>query len=363
MATETEYLKLFKYHPETDSENVFSIHQALNMNWDKIDAFAESAGRNIGEIVTSTIPLTNAGLHLLDGSLIQGDGIYSDFYEYIVSLYEDYPQIFADESGWQQDVQNFGVCGKFVFNTTNRTVRLPKITGIIEGTTDLSVLDHMVHAGLPALPQHTHTYVDYYAYFEQGHGGEYPLVSSGNTLTTRTTNNASTVTGGLYGTSSTVQPQTIRVLYYIVIANSIKTDIQVDIDDIATDLNGKADVDLTNVSNTGYIKMAGAGMPSNTYIDLTLGASGVGYIAPANGWFVLEKIAWTSDTTSVNPKYIEMINNSSRFTDYSTANWQFACCCSCPAKKGDAVYVGYDCVGTTIVFRFIYATGSESEAS
>ena len=31
--------------------------------------------RNIGEIVASPLPLTDAGLHLLDGSLIQGGGI------------------------------------------------------------------------------------------------------------------------------------------------------------------------------------------------------------------------------------------------------------------------------------------------
>jgi hypothetical protein len=38
-----------------------------------------------------------------------------------------------------------------------------------------------------------------------------------------------------------------KVLYYIVVATSTKTDIEVDIDEIATDLNGKADVDLSNV--------------------------------------------------------------------------------------------------------------------
>ena len=40
MATETDELKLFKYNPDTDGENIFSIQQALNENWDKIDTFA-----------------------------------------------------------------------------------------------------------------------------------------------------------------------------------------------------------------------------------------------------------------------------------------------------------------------------------
>lgn len=43
--------------------------------------------RNIGEIVSSTIPLNDAGLHLLDGALLSGSGAYADFVEYIASLY------------------------------------------------------------------------------------------------------------------------------------------------------------------------------------------------------------------------------------------------------------------------------------
>jgi hypothetical protein len=39
--------------------------------------------RNIGQIIPSAIPLTDAGLHLLDGSLILGNGIYSDFVDYM----------------------------------------------------------------------------------------------------------------------------------------------------------------------------------------------------------------------------------------------------------------------------------------
>lgn len=40
MATQTDELALFKYNTATDGENVFSIAQALNENWDKIDTFA-----------------------------------------------------------------------------------------------------------------------------------------------------------------------------------------------------------------------------------------------------------------------------------------------------------------------------------
>ena len=45
--------------------------------------------RNIGEFVPSVIPLTDAGLHLLDGSLISGGGRYDDFVKYMGDLFND----------------------------------------------------------------------------------------------------------------------------------------------------------------------------------------------------------------------------------------------------------------------------------
>jgi hypothetical protein len=40
--TETDFLKLKKYNPETDSEENFNIIEALNENWDKVEAQAKS---------------------------------------------------------------------------------------------------------------------------------------------------------------------------------------------------------------------------------------------------------------------------------------------------------------------------------
>ena len=61
----------------------------------------------------------------------------------------------------------------------------------------------------------------------------------------------------------------------------------VNIDNIATDLNGKADVDLTNVvgamSSSSKEYFSKIGMPSSTSTLLTLGASGTTYTAPTNG--------------------------------------------------------------------------------
>lgn len=64
----------------------FTLNQASNGT---IDFDAGGSSRNIGEIVQSTIPLTDAGLHLLDGTLINGSGSYSAFVGHISDLYSE----------------------------------------------------------------------------------------------------------------------------------------------------------------------------------------------------------------------------------------------------------------------------------
>lgn len=243
MSTTTPNLGLFKYNTTTDSSVPFNINTALNANWDILDERCGSQ-RNIGEIVASTVPLTDAGLHLLDGSLIQGGGIYSAFVNYMVGLKTNYPDLFCSEATWQESVTNYGVCGKFVHDSTNNTIRLPKITGILEGTTDLTAIGDLVEAGLPNITGGVGAWANtgiLSGAFEAGTiSNNAPNSGSASAWTWNPSFDASR-SSSIYGNSSTVQPQTIKVLYYIVIATSTKTDIQVDIDEIATDLNGKCD--------------------------------------------------------------------------------------------------------------------------
>ena len=119
-------------------------------------------GRNFGELVYSSIPLSDSSLKLLDGSLIQGTGIYSNFVEYMASIVTKYPTIFTTEENWQTTLNRYGVCGKYVYNSNNNTVRLPKVTGLVEGTVDVNALGNIVAAGLPTLTtatggNHTHS--------------------------------------------------------------------------------------------------------------------------------------------------------------------------------------------------------------
>lgn len=216
-------------------------HSGEFLTTDGTDAsWAAVSTRNIGEVVQSTIPLTDAGLHLLDGSLLQGGGAYGDFVTYIAGLVSDYPDLFDTEANWQQSVTDYGVCGKFVYDSVNGTVRLPKITGFTEGAIDTTVLGDLVEAGLPNITGWLNSYNQTYT------GGAFYIGSTGNNIASGSTGNPGTNfdasrSSSIYGNSLTVQPQAIKVLYYIVIATSTKTNIEVDIDEIMTDLNSKVD--------------------------------------------------------------------------------------------------------------------------
>ena len=213
---------------------------------------AESGSGHIGEIVKSLTPLNEAGLHLLDGSVI-ANGFYAQFVSHMASLYASNPSLFVTESEWQAAISAHGVCGKFVYDSAKKTVRLPKVTGIIEGTTDLNALGSLVNAGLPE-PKidvvyrqdstSSGVYTDKYGTDGYTSGAvsntsgtdEYMQTSLGKGVNAPF---GAICTNPIYGKSNTVQPQTIKVLYYIVIAQSAKTKLQVNIDNIATDLNNK----------------------------------------------------------------------------------------------------------------------------
>ena len=113
--------------------------------------------------------------------------------------------------------------------------------------------------------------------------------------------------------------------------------------------------DAANFTSTGKNAIAHMSMPSSKYDDLTLGASGATYTAPADGWLFLNKIQGTANTR------IEMYNQSSTqrtlcIGSSSTGQWIYG---SIQAKKDDVIEVVYSVTGSTNAFKFIYAQGAK----
>ena len=251
--------------------------------------------RHIGEIFYSTIPITDAGVHILDGSLLLDGGIYDSFITYIASLKDTYPDIFCTESEWQSSVSTYGTCGKFVL-TEGTSLRLPKMVGFVEGTSDATKLgDHKVYQI---------TEVQTYA--------------SGSGVT---------------------NINSITCLAYIQVANSIPSDVELDIDNITTEVANKAD--KTEVANKAF--------PSDKYTDLTF-SNGAVNSAPADGYYCLGGLAQSLGQVGLqNLSYKYNVG----CTVQSGSSYGFIL----PVCKGNICRVYGDVA--VEYFRFIYANSSK----
>lgn len=216
----------------------------------------------IGQIIHSTIPLTDAGLQPLDGTLIQGGGIYNDFVQYMANLVNLYPQCFTDETTWQNIVSSKGVCGKFVYDSVNNTIRLPKFgnkiytqdineeasvigNGMTIGVTDGTDFSGLINARYETSNGIIRAYPGNYgsAVGAARVGSGAPSFDHAVGLTTDPEKS------GLIADLSNIT-QSIDCYYYIVVATSVKTQIIVDIDNIVADLNNKADKSSFQVVST-----------------------------------------------------------------------------------------------------------------
>lgn len=337
---------------------------------------ASGASRNIGEIVQSTIPLTDAGLHLLDGTLLSGSGSYADFVDYIADLYDsgDYTAIFDTEANWQSAVTTYGICDKFVYDSVNDTVRLPKwgtqaytknpliniatastVPLSIYGTGEaLGLTDGSSDLGLQA------GYTSSSAYWltaGTSASGTNVGSSSGSYLSSRLVLgvNTSSSKSGLTGTANTsgvissysLTNYPLNCYYYIVVATTTKTAIEVDIDEIATDLNGKADTDLTNLTATSSTNFDGQWVQKNGSV---YGSSS----GQATGTYTYSLSSYLPN----DGQSYEVMVNVVATTTGTYAGIQFTSNYVSPAATSRS-YLQMTCTPTTTAGSFIIPIGSD----
>ena len=286
--------------------------------------------------------------------------------------------MFCSEEEWQGSVGLYGVCGKFVYNETDGTLKLPKVTGFIEGTIDNNALGDLVEAGLPNILGNI-SYINSYTSIPDS-----DINKAGTALFwTRKTTDKPTVIGtqgvgaavitldasrfnSIHGNSSTVQPQSIKGFLYIVLANSTKTPVQVDIDNIVTDLGNKADANLANLTSDGQKAMANAAMPSGQYIDYAV-KTAQNVIqnlpeAPADGYWQI--FVFSQNNAEGTVLRILDTTGSAIYSSYSANSLDSALSCFVPVNKG-VVYSlffynnNYNTAQPTMsLLRFVYANGS-----
>lgn len=315
----------------------------------------------IGSIFASVGKLDDARYTLLDGKTISRTGTYEAFCNKVVSEVQAGRWTACSEDEFNLEVSETGQCGKFV--VSNDYVRIPKLgnslcSGVIDGT--IPVVGNGKALGIT----NGTTVGD----LINGGGDTYNRVglhlSSKLTNATLPQSNANIKsdysglsigvvqdeqTSGLVGKINSVQ-----VYYYMVVSTEGQTaEIEVDINKVYEDMELKANTSLSNLTGEGRSLASGFGMPSGRYDELTLGATGTNYTAPANGYFYIDKQA------GVNGAFLYLSNNTAKIgAEYAITNASSNHCrVYVPAKKGDIVNISYNVTGTTNVFIFVYAEG------
>ena len=120
----------------------------------------------------------------------------------------------------------------------------------------------------------------------------------------------------------------------------------------AATLTSKANVCLDNLTAAGRAKITYENTPSNVYVDLTLGATGQTYTAPATGWFVFDKVGTTTQ------QYVVFTNITTGFakTRVAVQNTEVVCDFF-PVGKGEVVKIDWSVAGRLNAFKFYYAKG------
>lgn len=257
---ETRYIKTrYLVQLATEGQEV-SIQQYENSLYEYAQTLQQQLvyNRFVGEVFSSLVPINDNGVKLLDGSVLEVGGIYDEFINHIVGFKEGYPNLFCTEEEWNTSISTYGVCGKFVY-VEGASLRLPKITGFIEGTLDATELGNLIEAGLPNLVGYSDTVGFSDTRFEptgcfypaeEWNAGTFNIVEKTGTAGANVVRFDASHGNPTYGKSDTVQPQSIRVYYYIVVANGIKQDVEIDLDNVLTEVNKRQRI-MQKVKVTG----------------------------------------------------------------------------------------------------------------
>lgn len=345
--------------------------------------------------IVSELPLTDANLHLKDGGLLSGSGAYSAYVDLIAELYNGgtASSSFCTEAEWQTSNTNHGFCNKFVYDSVANTVRLPKVNSehgaLIKSYSSGSDWYRIYQDGWCEQGGHISWFVGtsgtitFQVAFSSA---EYSVASAvGNTdasgafilnILNKTnssiewfkTNDALDGDWVAYGYTSISDLQISPIYEYIVIGTVSKTDIQIDIDNVMTDLANKADKDGSNItqlfstnltgnlSDSAKIAIVHNAMPSDIYGALTP-ANDSTYTAPADGYFIAGCGTSSGTLANLSMTINGDVEKASRLGGTGGPSFSIFF----PVKKGDVMRLQYSGPATGVYLRFYYAVGSESE--
>lgn len=216
----------------------------------------------VGTIFQSAVILNDPAYQKLDGSTFSQDGIYSEFVTWLkqerdkgnVPVYES-DEDPSDENyktamqKFNNDVLETGNCGKFIIDDENNTFTFPKITSFVQGVANNNEIGNSIPAGIPNITGRvSHNTAERgdptsegALYYSVRANGATPLnkldkfYDENNTITIDASRSSK-----VYGKSDTVQPNATQYPYYIVVGDAVRSNINVNLENLINELKVKA---------------------------------------------------------------------------------------------------------------------------
>lgn len=273
-------------------------------HWAKVAE--QGAGKDIGMPIGIVFPHTCSASFVPENSLPCNGTEYSQ---------TQFPMLWTDwlvggrlntctYSQYQSDIDTYGKCGKWGLDTENgkfKTPYIPDGTHIQQGMTD-GELGKSYNAGLPnilgewtATTESGQAPLDptgaFYVIREYGDGAD-----GGRGLFYRVGFDASR-SNGVFGKSNTVQTEAVSLRYFVVVATGSIKQSEMDWSAWASSLQGKANVDMGNLSTAGKAEVAGLGFMADLKEDIS------GQVSTTNS-----PVLYTAERTG----YVHVIGDSAQ---------------------------------------------------
>lgn len=216
-------------------------------------------GLPIGAIFAYPLSVPPEGAYLLNGQTITNcETLYPDFWDWLDDAVTAGTVRTLTSTQYESEISAYGQCGAFVISGSN--VRLPMLNGFIQGVGNGTGTGMTIGAGLPNITGSWSGNRVGISLDPSGFSGAlYQIGLAGaNRLGAAYNSGTQGIHFGIdasrsnpiYGNSDTVQPPAIKYSYCIQVFNAATELSQQESAQIATSLQGKADANLGNITNT-----------------------------------------------------------------------------------------------------------------
>ena len=249
------------------------------------------------------------GAFLLNGQIIYNcSSLYPEFYNYI-NTNSGIRKVTSVE--YESEISSIGMCGGFVVDAENGSIRLPNITsGFIEGSNGNNVGD-VISAGLPNITGSSHVSFRTInaATDPEGKGaGAIRCYNSGknvpdagNTFYDSKISFDASLSNSIYGNSNTVQPKSVCYSICIQVFNSTINISAQNSAHLTTELQSKVGVNADNFTAAGKNKIIDDIYKLDEYI--TVSAVNTWYQAERDGILIATYINTSASPVNCYLKY------------------------------------------------------------